>query len=296
MRRKKKNQASRFELIRERIHQNASVHYKVFAIVMGVLFIGLWVSNLVLTPIVQIDEYTLQTPIANENYSYTITEKYISKDHDSLYFKLLVQETQPGLNDFQKLVITPALKGKKEHAMRVDVYSKTSRYYDIVIHNLPDKWGAIRLEIKTDLDKTAAYFIFNEVPKTESYLTLSPSLTFSNELAYLREIAYQQSLIRSEKDIDIPNAIKKTEDDILKIQQEIGQLNTDMVYQTEQQKQTTQQQITSLNIKESALKSDVGKLKKQQAELISQDELLTLKIAEYAKEFQVDILDISTQK
>lgn len=292
VKKKKQGEASQFELKREASYRYTSNRYKQFVKLIAVLFAIIFVVGIVFQPRVKVNEYALDTWVSSDKTSFKIIEKAMNQEETTLHLKMVVDADSLIQAPIQSVKIQPELKRGDVSDVSLDVYHQSNTFYEVVVKNLPKKWGAIRLKVTTDLSETPAYFIFNQIPVNESFDTLKDDYLVSNELAYLREIRYQQSLVLVQKEEVKAAEVVESETQIQQISQQIERLKQEKNYQTEAQQQATNSQILTLENQVTTLRNGIARIQSEQSELEQQYQLLEEKLQHFATKFGINLSDI----
>lgn len=292
VKKKKQGEASQFELKREASYRYTSNRYKQFVKLMAVLFALVFVVGIVFQPRVKVSEYTLDKWIASDKTNFKIIEKAMNPEETALHLKMVVDADSLLKAPIQSVKIQPELKRGDVSDVSLNIYHYSNTFYEVVVTNLPKKWGAIRLKVTTDLSETPAYFIFNQIPVNGDFDTLVEGYLVSNELAYLREIRYQQSLVLAQKEEVKAAEVVESETQIEQLYQQIETLKQEKNYQTEAQQQATNSQILTLEHQVTTLKNAIVRIQSEQLELAKQYQLLEEKIQHFANKFGINLSDI----
>lgn len=280
----KQPKVSKLELMRESLNQNVSSMYKIFVISMSVLFSFLITFGIIFKPVQVVSESKLNEFYGTGNLKFSVLEKGINPEQNRLVLIINTDPNQYNVTDKLNIEVNSQLRGASSDDMEMNIYKGSPEYLEMVYDNIPEEWTALRLMI-SESNQEPAVLMFNRKSVSEDY-TLITDDTFNEDQAILRSIIYEKETLErlriDEKETEAENYLKNIEE----LKSNIPELEAEKEYQTEQQKNDTDQKIRSIEQQIIILESSYNQNLFEQNELLAREELLVKKYEETKIQFK----------
>ena len=281
----KHSKVSKLELMRESLNQNVSSMYKGFVISISVIFLLLIGFGIIFKPVQVVSESRLNELYATGNLKFSIMDKKLNEEENQLVLILNTDSNQFSVTDTLNIEVSSQLRGASSKDMKMNIYKGSAEYLEIVYHNIPEEWTALRLSI-SESGNEPAVLMFNRLAVTDKYSLLTDDTVFNNNQVELRSILYEIETLRrqrvDEKEIEAETILIEIED----LKTNIPDLEVEKEYQTEQQINETNQKIRSIEQQIIMLESSYTQNQFEQNELLAREELLNKKYEELKIQYE----------
>lgn len=281
----KHSKVSKLELMRESLNQNVSSMYKGFVISISVIFLLLIGFGIIFKPVQVVSESRLNELYTTGNLKFSIMDKKLNEEENQLVLILNTDSNQFSVTDTLNIEVSSQLRGASSKDMKMNIYKGSAEYLEIVYHNIPEEWTALRLSI-SESGNEPAVLMFNRLAVTDKYSLLTDDTVFNNNQVELRSILYEIETLRrqrvDEKEIEAETILIEIED----LKTNIPDLEVEKEYQTEQQINETNQKIRSIEQQIIMLESSYTQNQFEQNELLAREELLNKKYEELKIQYE----------
>ena len=252
---------------------------------ISVIFLILIGFGIIFKPVQVVSESRLNELYTTGNLKFSIMDKKLNEEENQLVLILNTDSNQFSVTDTLNIEVSSQLRGASSKDMKMNIYKGSAEYLEIVYHNIPEEWTALRLSI-SESGNEPAVLMFNRLAVTDKYSLLTDDTVFNNNQVELRSILYEIETLRrqrvDEKEIEAETILIEIED----LKTNIPDLEVEKEYQTEQQINETNQKIRSIEQQIIMLESSYTQNQFEQNELLAREELLNKKYEELKIQYE----------
>ncbi|CEN25486.1 Uncharacterised protein [[Clostridium] sordellii] len=221
--------------------------YKQMIYILSFVFLFFLSSRIIFNAPQKNEDTPLRKPVSFENLTAEVANKRFFTDKNLLQVGLIVKEMNSDMPS--NIDVNIKEKTNQNKKFKTEIVKIVDEYYVIFIHDLPKKWKSVSIEVinknanQGSVNLNSKLYIANEKSEVKNNFT-KQNLNYYKEEYINILIQDTQKHIKSNEDL-----IKNNKKDIDKIKQKISSLKSNLEYETDQEKEVTNQEINEKNSK-----------------------------------------------
>lgn len=255
--------------------------YKIAVYSMMVIFIFFLSSRVLFHAPKESEDTPIGKQISIGNASVKIVDKEFYTDKNILEIDLILDQSNTKIpEDFGVEVVE---KTKKKAKFKTELLKVTDKYYVILIHDLPKKWESVSIHFTSEGSNSSSSMMNTNLYTSKYESEIKDSYVEKNLVDY--ETKYINFMVTDAEKLikETSESIRSLEKDIVKVENKIGELQADLEFQTEQEKEISNSEINSLFTQIESMEKEIEKKKEEITEQQNRIEMMNLKIESLKK-------------